>query len=265
MPILTIAPAALTDEALAMTAAHGLLALMIHPTDEQARRETIETLAVKDIGGIVQIPKDHKNYPLINSDIGIAALSAIKKRINYPESEARIVSEGRSYREVKQEMHSPKLHKQWQSVISLTAILLTLQEHHADFPGGISINKAVHLMDISPRYRKYGEQNDKDVRKAWQNYKNIAHILISYQLANAQGYDKDFIYTCAGLTQWLACARLAQRRILSVETKNNQQKRLIDTNHFWFIPDDLSLPSVDLEFPPLSKADLEKMGIDSVG
>lgn len=252
MPMLAIPPVALFEEPLAMTAVHGLLALMIHPTEEKARREIIETLAVRDIGSI------H-----LDSEIEIAAMSITKQRINYPKSERLIVAEGRSYREVRKEMHSPELNKEWQSVISLTAIFLTLQKYHADMPGGVSLNKALNLMELSPRHRKYGHQNVKYVRKAWNTYKNIAHVLIAYALINAHGYDKHFIYTCAGLSLWLGCARSVQQQVLSIETKNNQQKQLIDAENFWFVPDDIPLPSISLEFPPLNNAEIEKMGIKS--
>jgi hypothetical protein len=52
--------------------------------------------------------------------------------------------------------------------------LRLMAAHHADLPGGASVNKAVFILE---RVHQPGvPRNSHDLRKAWKTYKSVAHF-----------------------------------------------------------------------------------------
>lgn len=189
MPILTIPPEALIGQITdapedkifaSTTTAYNLFALMLYPNDEAKRVEIEETFSVKffhDSDLLEDLPAA-SSYSFRYTKK--ASINKYKARSKYPESLSKHIVSGVSYREVLKRFKEKDAYESWHSVIALTSIFLSLQKHHADLPGGVSLRKATDLMVACRDTKRYNSlQNQKDILKAWESYKDISHLLFA--------------------------------------------------------------------------------------
>jgi hypothetical protein len=243
MAQLSINPAALFDEAVATVAGYELLALMTFPNNTKARDECVMTMKVKMVSDMSLKSKD------------------IPSEMNYP-NEREIILRGLSYPQVRGELNDSTRHEAWQSVISITSLLMRMQQYTPDAHGGVSISKSIALMNLpsSPYLRKHGHQNSKYMRTAWNDYKSVAHLLFSYSLIQNQPfYTKDFLFTVAGIKMWLGLARLVQAKLLAIKTQHHQNTNPVTEQELWRVPSGWGLTSLEFDMPVFNQRELEEI------
>ena len=62
----------------------------------------------------------------------------------------------------------------WFAAGLILALVRRMAKHHADLPGGASVNKAVFILERIEL--PYVPRNSHDLRKAWKTYKPVAHF-----------------------------------------------------------------------------------------
>ncbi|MDD3182192.1 MAG: hypothetical protein PHD48_05240 [Alphaproteobacteria bacterium] len=61
----------------------------------------------------------------------------------------------------------------------ILCLIRRMAAHHADLPGGASVNKAVFIIENDKMFNGLVHRNSNDLRRAWSTYKPVAHLCAS--------------------------------------------------------------------------------------
>lgn len=180
MPILDygpiLAPGGLYRAQIAVRAA------MAWPSDTEARRQYVATLMSMHIAELEQKGADLPD-PLVGKDWE-ETITAIHEHEDWMSAVDQVgvwfaeagghssVAMAPGFQAFQKDMDSRV--GQWFAAGLILALIRRMATHHADLPGGASVNKAVFILErihlpMVPR-------NSHDLRKAWKTYKPVAHF-----------------------------------------------------------------------------------------
>jgi hypothetical protein len=180
MPILDygpiLAPGGLYRAQIAVRAA------MAWPSDTEARRQYVATLMSMHIAELEGKGADLPD-PLVGKDWeeSIAAIHEHEDWMSAVDQVGEWFAEAGGHSSVAMAPGFQAFQKdmdsrvgQWFAAGLILALIRRMATHHADLPGGASVNKAVFILEritlpMVPR-------NSHDLRKAWKTYKPVAHF-----------------------------------------------------------------------------------------
>jgi hypothetical protein len=132
-------------------------------------------------------------------------------------------------------------------------IIRAIEVHHLELLGGGSIKKAAFLIEYADG-RGGLIKNERDIREAWKNFKNVAHLSAAWHLVDLSSDGK--FYETEELVLFLIIARDFQKFATSFYP-HARKSTLLDSNEVWSVPGNLPLPEPVVPVaPPLHENDL---------
>jgi hypothetical protein len=117
-------------------------------------------------------------------------------------------------------------------------IIRAIEVHHPELLGGGSIKKAAFLIEYADG-RGGLIKNEGDIREAWKNFKNIAHLAAAWHLVDLSSDGK--FYEMEEFVLFLIVARDFQKFATSFYP-HARKSTLLDSNEVWSVPGNLPLP-----------------------
>jgi hypothetical protein len=142
----------------------------------------------------------------------------------------------------------------------ILALIRRMAEHHADLPGGASVNKAIFVCErvkapLVPR-------NQRDLRKAWTDYKPSSHLCAAlfdvFISAISENDDAEMSGNAIRdyLTEQFPCFLSMAFQYQSFGTTYippRAKKPLLDPSETWMIPDNQTIPRLNIRPVPLGE------------
>jgi hypothetical protein len=141
-------------------------------------------------------------------------------------------------------------------VVTAGRILVTVRSTEVRYPElrGGSVKKAAFLLEHSDGRNGLIIRNERDIRRAWAKFKDIAHLAAAFVLTDISRQNKDS--ELEELLVFLTIAREFERFGESFYP-HAQKKPLLDPGKMWSVPKYLPLPDPTVPVaPPLHENDL---------
>lgn len=148
----------------------------------------------------------------------------------------------------------------WFAAGLILALVRRMAAHHADLPGGASVNKAVFILEQVKLPSVPG--NRHDLRRAWQTYKPVAHFCAAlfdwFMIASDHGETPEAVAAAldAELNEnFLAFLSEAEAYLefgLAYQPPRNKAQTLLSSAETWVLPEYRPWPNSPYKPAPLS-------------
>jgi len=264
MPILDygpiLAPGGLYRAQIAVRAA------MAWPSDSEAHHQYIATLMSMHIAELESKGADLPD-PLVGKDWeeSIAAIHEHEDWMSAVDQVEEWFAEAGGHSSVAMAPGFQAFHKDMDSRVGawfaaglILALIRRMATHHADLPGGASVNKAVFILErinlpMVPR-------NSHDLRKAWKTYKPVAHFCAAlfdwFLIALENGGTPEEIATILeeelndNFLMFLAEAEAYLNFGLSYRPPRAKAQTLLDPDETWTLPEHRPWPPSPMKPAP---------------
>lgn len=244
-------------------------AIMSWPSDENARNSFLCTIWTYHLGESKKLIEDTPDPATISDPLEARIVAADRGTYQAIREEYKrwfeedgghfAIANAKSFFDYIEELC--KINRDILAAGLALVLIRQMSVHHADLPGGASVNKAMYLLEKMPKELPL-PHNMRDLRRAWSNYKPVLHFCAAffecYMRADMKRHgdqkeiqcDFDELMTYR-FPEFLSLVDTYQRFGTSFIPARAKGEALIDPETAWLLPEQKQWPIIDHPASPL--------------